>query len=187
MSYIWLLEADFMKKIKIQSILLLTLFLFSFISYCQIPTDSSKTNPQKTQYNIPRPKDYVNDFERIFTIEQIEFLDSIINDFEKKTTIQIAIVSIDTTMISKDKFDDYTLQMLRTWGVGQKDKNNGILIGISLAYGRIRIQNGYGIEKILSNEETKQIIDSTFIPRYKEGKFYEGTLNGLNAIIQKLK
>jgi uncharacterized protein len=176
-----------MKKIKIQSFLLLITFAFSSILSGQIPADNSKKIVKKALYNIPQPKGYVNDYEKIFSYTEIEFLDSVIKDFEKKTTIQIAIVSIDTTMISNDKFDDYTLQMLRTWGVGQKDKNNGILIGISLEYRRIRIQNGYGIEKILSDKETKQIIDSNFIPRFKEGKIYEGTLNGLNAIIQKLK
>jgi len=136
---------------------------------------------------IPKQIGYVNDFERIYTPEEVEILDSLIADFEKRTTIQIAIITIDTTMMKKEDLDSWTLKVLKTWGVGQKGKNNGILIGISMGYRRIRIQNGYGIEKILSNQETKEIIDKDFIPFFKQSKYFEGTLNGLKALIKKLE
>lgn len=177
---------------KIQTFFLFISFTISSIGFCQsnVPnpniSDSNLEN-KKIDYHIPKPIGYVSDFERIFSIDEVTFLDSVIKDFENKTTIQIAIISIDTSMVSIDKFEDYTLQILRTWGVGQKDKNNGILIGISMGYRRIRIQNGYGIEKILSNEETKQIIDSNFIPNFKKGEMYNGTFLGLKAIMDKLK
>jgi len=136
---------------------------------------------------IPQQRDYVNDFERIFTPKEIQTLDSLIVDFEKRTTIQIAIITIDTNMMKKSELDSWTLKVLRTWGVGQKDKNNGILIGISMGYRIMRIQNGYGIVKILSNQETKEIIDKDFIPFFKEAKYFEGTLNGLKALMKKLE
>ena len=51
----------------------------------------------------------------------------------------------------------------------------------------IRIQNGYGIENILTNEETKQIIDNYFIPNFKTGNFFEGTKQGTVELMEKLK
>jgi uncharacterized protein len=90
-------------------------------------------------------------------------------------------------MVTRNDFEDFTLRILNTWGVGKKGKNNGVLIGISAGYRMMRIQNGYGIQKILSDDETKQIIDSYFLPSFKEGDMYDGTLKGLMALMEKLK
>ena len=135
---------------------------------------------------MPKPKSYVNDYTYLFTPEQAESLNILLSDFEKKTTNQIAVVSFDTTMVSKQDFDALTLKLANAWGVGQKDKNNGILIGICAGYKKMRIQNGLGIEKILSDPATKQIVDSDFIPFFKQGEYFIGTLNGINTIIKKL-
>jgi len=136
--------------------------------------------------SLPKPKSYVNDYTYLFTPEQAESLNILLSDFEKKTTNQIAVVSFDTTMVSKQDFDALTLKLANAWGVGQKDKNNGILIGICAGYKKMRIQNGLGIEKILSDPATKQIVDSDFIPFFKQGEYFIGTLNGINTIIKKL-
>ena len=103
------------------------------------------------------------------------------------TTVEIAIATVDSTMVKNQDFEDYTLVMLRAWGVGKKGKDNGILIVISTDLRRIRIQNGYGIEAVISDAETKHIMDNFFIPRFREGKYFEGTLEGTIAIINRLK
>ncbi|MGG9963265.1 TPM domain-containing protein [Ferruginibacter sp. SUN106] len=135
---------------------------------------------------LPLPENYVNDYEDVFTDNQEDSLNSIIASFDKQTSNQIAVVSIDTTMTTKENFEALTLKLAKAWGVGQKDKNNGILIGISKGYRKIRIQNGLGIEKILSDSATKEIIDTGFIPSFKKADYFQGTLNGVNNLIQKL-
>src|SRR5688572_17372266 len=118
---------------------------------------ASCTNAQKNQtsdYIFPKPTRWVNDFEHIFLLQEIKTLDSIVTQYEKETTVEISIVTIDSNMVSKENFDDYVLQLHNSWGVGKKKKDNGIVIAISLGYRKMRINNGYGIEKILSDEET---------------------------------
>lgn len=78
------------------------------------------------------------------------------------------------------------LRLANTWGVGKKEKNNGVTICISKGYRRMRICNGYGIEKVLSDAETKAIVDRDFIPSFKAGDYYKGTLMGLEAIMARL-
>jgi uncharacterized protein len=136
--------------------------------------------------SLPKPKGWANDFEFLFTMEEETTLDSIISEYKKKTNIEICIVTIDTTFTTKEKFDDFVLHIHNTWGVGEKIKNNGIVIGISAGYRQMRISNGFGIENLLSDEETKQIIDNDFIPLFKKSDYYGGTLNGLQALIKKL-
>jgi uncharacterized protein len=136
--------------------------------------------------SLPKPKGWTNDFEYLFTFEEQTTLDSIISEYKKKTSIEICIVTIDTTFATKENFDDFVLHIHNIWGVGEKVKNNGIVIGISAGYHQMRISNGFGIENLLSDEETKQIIDNDFIPLFKKSDYYGGTLNGLQALIKKL-
>jgi uncharacterized protein len=137
--------------------------------------------------NLPKPVSWTNDYENLFTETEQKKLDSIISKFEKETEIEISIVTIDTIKVSKENFDDLTLHIAKSWGIGKTEKDNGILIGISKGYRRIRIQNGNGIEKIITDEETKNIIENYFIPEFKKGEYYNGTLNGLRELIKLLK
>ncbi len=182
--------------------------IFAALFFCQLIFISCKTKSQsstnaiavhsheadsalyhfKHHFNdtLPSPKNYVNDYENLFTPPQEDSLNQLINLFEKLTSNQIAIVSFDSTMVSKQNFDELTLRLANAWGVGDKDKNNGILIGICAGYKKIRIQNGKGIEKILSNSTTQNIIDSSFIPYFKQADYFSGALNGVKTIMQKL-
>ena len=150
-------------------------------------TNKAHTFRQIFWDSLPKPVGYVNDFENLYSDSEEEVLDSLMKNFESRTTIQIAVITIDTTMTTTDSLDALTLRFGNVWGVGQKDKNNGVTIGISQGYRRMRIQNGYGIEKILTDDETKQIIDTVFIPSFREAKYFDGTMNGLIALMKILE
>lgn len=147
----------------------------------------SKERSDSLALHIPQARGFINDFTRLFTDSEVKSLDSLVSAYEKRTTVEIAVATVNSKMVNEQDFDDYTLVMLRLWGIGKKESNNGILVVISPDLRRMRIQNGYGIEKVFTDAETKQIIDNTFIPKFKEGKFFEGTRDGIIAIINKLK
>jgi uncharacterized protein len=130
---------------------------------------------------------WINDFEHILTSGQIDELDSIIDHFEKETTNEIAIVTIDSSWTTRERFDSFTLDIARKWGIGKKDKKNGILIGISKGLRIIQIQNGYGIEAKLSDAETKKIIDDFILPDFRNANYFEGIKSGLLALMQKIR
>jgi uncharacterized protein len=136
---------------------------------------------------LPKPLNWVNDYEGLYTEEQEAELNKAINKFEAQTTIEIAIVTVDTLKVSKNKFEDLSLHIATTWGVGKPDKNNGILIAISKGYRVMRIQNGNGIKKNITDDETKQVINNYFIPGFKMGNYFKGTSNGLQELIRLIK
>lgn len=149
--------------------------------------DNVRAFRQQLRDSLPTPQGYVNDYENIYSDREEAVLDSLIRAFENKTTIQIVVITFDTTMTTRDSLDALTLHIGNAWGVGQKDKNNGVTIGISRGYRRITIRNGYGIEKILTNDETKQIIDTAFIPDFRASRYFEGTYNGLLELMRILE
>jgi uncharacterized protein len=161
------------------------LMYFVFSSQTKKENESNKYS-NKCAVSLPKPKGNVNDFVSLFLPEQRKTLATIIGDHEKKTGNQISIITIDSAMLGKCSVEEYTLEIANFWSVGQKEKNNGIVIGIAPGLRKIRIENGYGIQKILSNEATKDIIDNVIIPEFKNADYFEGTRKGLMAIIGKL-
>lgn len=130
---------------------------------------------------------WVTDYEKLFSKNQIKKLNFLIDEFEKETSNEIAIVTLNSLKVTDENFENLSLQIAQKWGIGKTEKNNGILIAISKNYRKIRIQNGNGIEKMISNEETKSIIENYFIPGFRNDKYYEGTVNGLLELMRKLK
>lgn len=136
---------------------------------------------------IPRPVGYVNDFEHLFTPGQIDTLDRLLYDYEQKTSIEIAVITIDSSLTMSANFDFFTLKTMNAWGVGKKDKNNGVLVGVSRMFRKIRIQNGAGIEKVMPNSETKKVIAEAFLPLFKKGEYFQGVYNGVKTLMNRLE
>ena len=131
---------------------------------------------------LPEPIGFVNDFENILTKNEEKELNKLITDYEEKTTVEIAIVTIPSSATSEEKFNDLSLYIAKSWGVGKKIKNNGILIAISDGYSKIRIQTGKGTEQILSDQTTKEIIEKCMISHFKKGNYFQGVFSGINEI-----
>lgn len=133
------------------------------------------------------PTGWVSDFEHVLSESQISELDSIIAHFEKETSNEIAIVTIQQSWATKENFDSLVYVISKNWGIGKNDKNNGILIGICTELRSIRIQNGSGIVEKLTDKETKKIIDKNIIPEFKKGNYFEGVKSALLALMQKVR
>lgn len=142
----------------------------------------------KIRLSIPLfPPNWTSDFEDIFTDAEQNALDSLLSAYEAKTTNEIGVVSVDTNWTSREEFEKFVLRLHNFWGLGKKDKNNGILIGISSGYKLVRISNGYGIEKTLTDAETDSIVHRVMIPHFAKENYYAGTRAGVLAIMKELK
>jgi uncharacterized protein len=174
------------------SVLLLTLFL---IGSCKSKTSHASKGGgvyvQEVQSvdteKIPEPIGYVNDFDSIYTLPQRKVLDSLLKGFDKMNGIQIALLTVDQKLMGNDDINSFTLKVGNRWGVGDSSENNGLMIGICAACRNMRIQTGEGIEKRLPDEEVKKIIDRDFVPNFKTGDFYKGTIDGLKQLMIKLQ
>lgn len=162
-----------------------TAFTYSLLDYSSTTYDALIS----TTYRIPfviKPLGWVSDYAHIFTEGEIMKLDSTLKKFEKETTNEIAIVTLDSTFTQNENFDSLVISIHNFWGVGKAIKNNGILIGISVSQRTIRISNGYGIEAKLSDEETKRIIDDIIVPEFKKGNYFIGLSNAIVVLMKKI-
>jgi len=136
---------------------------------------------------FPAPVGYVNDFDHVFSVQERKSLDSLITAFEKETTVEIAVLTLDNTYCGIENFDSLVLSIHNEWGVGKEDKNNGVLIAICKQSRKMRINNGSGIEIKMTDEETRQILNKEIFPEFRQDKYYEGVRKGIISIMKELR
>ncbi len=133
--------------------------------------------------SLPAAVGWVNDFEGIFSASQGDTLESMIAHFEKASSIEIAIVTVDTNMVAREKFTAFTERLLKVWGIGKKLKRNGIVILVSSGYKQIEIITDAGIDPFMTEPQKIAIIKKVFVPEYKRDHYFEGTYLGLKTIL----
>jgi uncharacterized protein len=158
---------------KISTLLFSLLFLIS-VAHAQNTT------------TFPKSDGWVNDFNDILTVEEEIKLEKLLTKFEKKTTNEIAIVTIDAYG-DYEGIEDYALALFNAWGIGKKDKNNGLLIVVCKQDRKMRIETGSGIRAVLTDELCKTIIDEEFVPEFKKDRYYNGILMGTKRLIKEWK
>lgn len=105
--------------------------------------------------------------------------------FNDSTSTQIAVVILKST--GSYDINDYGVQLLRKWGIGQKDKNNGVLVLVAIGDRKMSIQTGYGAEGALPDIVTQDIIQNDLKPHFKQGDYYGGLDAGTNSIIKAMR
>ena len=119
---------------------------------------------------------YVQDYAQVLSAEDKRRLLSIGQELDNKTTVQLAVVTVKT--LDGQPIEDYALAILREWGIGSKEKNNGALIVVAVQDRRSRIEVGYGLEGLLTDGLTGRIQDQAMIPYFRKGNYAAGIVNG---------
>ncbi len=130
----------------------------------------------------PNPARLVNDFANVLTKDQIESLERKLVDYDDSTSTQIVIVTVPST--GDYDINDYSLKVLRDWGVGNKKNNNGVLILAAITDRKIKIELGYGMEGVIPDIIAKQIIENEITPNFKQSNYYRGFDEAADAIIK---
>jgi uncharacterized protein len=102
-------------------------------------------------------------------------------DLERKTSDQLVVVTINS--LNSYDIADYGYQLGRTWGIGQKDKNNGVLLIVAPHERKVRIEVGYGLEGTLTDAIANNIIQKTMLPLFRREEFSTGIYAGVQQII----
>lgn len=119
---------------------------------------------------------YVQDYAQVLSAEDKRKLLNIGQELDNKTTAQLAVVTVKN--LDGQPIEDYALSILREWGIGSKEKNNGALIVVAVQDRRSRIEVGYGLEGLLPDGLTGRIQDQAMIPYFRKGNYAAGIVNG---------
>jgi len=130
-------------------------------------------------------KNYVNDYVGIVSDKTEHDLNALLKNLERETGAQIAVVVIGSTGGISAK--DYAVQFGNRWGVGEKEKNNGVVFLVAVEDGKMFIATGTGLEKsILPNEKVAGIRDRDILPHFRKGDIAGGIVNGTRRLAQEI-
>ena len=124
----------------------------------------------------------INDEAHIFSQNERDELLNLVQNFEQNSTTQIAIVTLNS--LESRSIEELSLEIARGYKLGQKEDSNGVLLVVAPNEKKVRIEVGYGLEGVLTDAISSQIINSVMIPQFKNGNMSEGVKDGVLAIIK---
>ena len=152
-----------------KKILLSFFLLFSFSVFAEMP-------------DRPSPPRLVNDLASMLSAEEISSLEKKLDDYNDSTSTQICIVTVNN--LDGDEAGNYAFMLGDKWGIGRKQKDNGVLILISKETHDAFIATGRGMEGAVTDVHCKRIIENIIVPNFKDGKYYDGLSGAVDAIIK---
>ena len=162
-----------------------SVLFFSFCVLCLHAQNGQEVSIDQIIKTPPNPVKLVNDYANVLTLEQKDALEQKLYKFDDSTTSQIVVVIVNS-LEGKD-VADVAIELGRSWGVGDKKNNNGVVLLISKADRKLNISPGYGLEKSLPDLVCQQIIQSIIVPNFKGNDYYGGIDRGTDAMIQAIK
>ena len=128
----------------------------------------------------PQPPKIVNDFASILSDAEEQQLERKLVRFDRETSSQIAVVTLND--LRGYAIDDYAFRLGEQWGIGMKEKDNGILMLISPKRQKVTIATGYGLEGAVPDAIAQRIIDNELAPSFKKGNYYQGIDQGTSVL-----
>lgn len=168
-----------------KNLLLIIIFLFL---YCCLSAGGRSAwafapveQRDELEINLLEHTGYVNDFAKVLSPQEKETITNLIRELQQKTTAEVAVVTLES--VAPYEINLYAVKLFEKWGIGVKGKDNGVLILMALKEHKVRIEVGYGLEGILPDGLTGEIIRKYMVPSFKKGDYGKGTVSGTMAVI----
>lgn len=142
----------------------------------------------ETPEQVINPKtagnEWVSDMAGVIDHASESAINSLLNQLEQQTGVEIAVVTIHQSDGRTPK--EFATELLNRWGIGKKGKDNGVLVLMVTEARRIEVETGYALEGVLSDGKVGAILDAEVIPRFRNGDIGGGLLAGVRAMAEAI-
>lgn len=139
--------------------------------------------------DIPNPRlrdgTWVVDVPAMLRAETVTELNAVIDRLERNTSAEIAVVVIRT--LDGATVEAFAEDLFERWGIGKRDRDNGLLFLWATGERRVRVEVGYGLEGMLPDGKVGAILDQYVIPRFKAGEYDRGVVDGVQALVTVIR
>jgi len=136
-------------------------------------------------YTSPgQPGGFVNDYADILTPEQEATLESRLEALATSDGSEIAIVTVAN--LGDDTVENYAVSLFAEWGIGKKEKDNGVLLLVAVEEREMRIEVGYGLEGTITDAQSYWIIRDVLTPAFKNGEYYSGISGAIDKVSEAI-
>ena len=136
------------------------------------------------EISFPAAAAYVNDYAEVIDPSHQSNLEALCKSLEKKTGVEMSIVTIKTT--APLDVNTYAVKLFEKWKIGKKGKDNGLLILTAVDDRRTKIEVGYGLEGVITDGYCGRVLDEQVIPSFKSGNYGKGLYDGSLVISEKI-
>ena len=133
----------------------------------------------------PKSNTLVTDYTNTLSAADKQQLERKLVAFDDSTSTQIAVVIMRS--VGEYDISEYGASLGRAWGIGQKGKNNGILVLVAIDDHKVTIQTGYGAEGAVPDVITHEIIQNDITPRFKQNDYYDGLNSATDDLIKYMR
>jgi len=152
----------------------------TFIIYvCLVSISAMAQKPVPELWNMR-----VHDDAHVLRQSTIDQLEKQLAQYEDSTSNQIAILTINS--LDGESLEEYSIKVAEKWKLGQKEKDNGVLLLIAVDDHKMRIEVGEGLEGVLTDAISNRIIRNEMAPAFRRGDFDEGIVTAIHAIIKAI-
>jgi uncharacterized protein len=134
---------------------------------------------------FPRPDGYVNDFASILDEAAETYLERYLATLERETSTEVVVATV--TSLDGMTIEEYANRLFADWGIGNRHKDNGILLLVAPGHREVRIEIGYGLEGTIPDGLAGDIIRGQIIPQFTNNNFPKGIGSGLDRIARVVR
>ena len=135
--------------------------------------------------DLPALTGRVVDGANLLTPQQESALSGRLADVEREVGPQFAIVTVPS--LGGETVEAYSLKLARRWGLGSKERDDGLMLLVAPNERKVRIEVGYGLERRVTDPFAAKVIKEHILPRFEKGDFAAGIAEGSNALIERLR
>lgn len=130
------------------------------------------------------PRDYVVDLAGVIDDSSKARLNALLLDLEQKTTSQVLVLTVQR--LDGESVEEFAFNTKEKWKLGQKGKDNGVLIVVAVKDRKYRIEVGYGLESVLPDSLVGSIGREYFVPYFRQGDYSTGIYTGTVAVVRTI-
>jgi uncharacterized protein len=145
------------------------------------PVASASIQPSQLRPDLPRLRGRVNDYADLLSAPEEAELGELYAVLERETGCQMALLTIQ--VLPDVSIEEYSLAVANAWALGRRGVDDGLLITLARDNKSVRIEVGYGLERVISDELASEVIDR-MTPEFRAGRFFVGLKDGSTEIIQ---
>lgn len=172
---------DTQRRIQAGSMMrrLCAVLLFALYTVCAAAGTKQYAVTDVPNVRLHDASQYVSDPAHILSPAACDTINAVLARLEKSTGIESAVVMLPS--IGNGDIFDFAHNLFRTWGIGKKKSNNGLLILFVMDQRKVRFTTGYGIEGTMTDAMARRIQTEAMVPRFKNGDWDGGMVDGVKA------
>ncbi len=135
--------------------------------------------------DVPPLTGRVVDLAHVLPQSTVEALTARLTAHEEQSSNQVAVLTIPS--LEGESLEEFAHRVATTWKLGRKGTDNGVLLLVAIKERKVRIEVGYGLEGVLTDIRSAQIIRNEIVPRFRAGNMSGGILEGTHAIVKTIE